>query len=192
MNNERFVPAQPGCLAWGVMEVDDRRVAYYCGEVVAWHMEQDDWPIDKTRPRFVARPVLLGEWPMGLVVERDGRFYGEGCEYCRFESWLRSEGLVVNAEDADLARKLYCIDDDLTASGASAADLIDDLHRENELRVAVGSKVAATVGLIKGVVRVAKHDDGIHIVVGVDGDNVDGKAMVDLLSRVGASAVTAV
>ncbi|MCA8285781.1 hypothetical protein [Burkholderia vietnamiensis] len=192
MSNEQFVPAQPGCLAWGIMEVDDRCVAYYAGEVVAWRMEQEDWSIDKARPRFVARPVLLGEWPMGLVVVRNGRLYGEGREYYSFESWLRSEGLVVMAEDADRARKLYGVGDDLVAGRDEAADLIDDLRRENEVRAEIGSKVEETLRLIKGVVRVTKQNDGIHIVAGVDGDNVDGKAMVDLLSRVGASAVTAV
>ncbi|WP_138110599.1 hypothetical protein [Burkholderia gladioli] len=192
MSKQRFVPAQPGCQAWGIMEVDGRRVAHYCGEVAAWHMEQDDGWIDAARPQFVARPVLLAEWPMGLVVVRDGRLYGEGCEYRDFESWLRTEGLVVIAEDADLASKLYGVGDDFVVGGGGAADLIDDLRRENEVRAKIGSKVAETLRLIKGVVRVTRQSDGIHIVVGVDGDNVDGKAMVDLLSRVGASAVTAV
>ncbi|HIE5946006.1 TPA: hypothetical protein ACXN34_003990 [Burkholderia cepacia] len=192
MSSEHFVPAQPGCQAWGTMEVDDRCVAHYCGEVVAWHMEQSHEGGDEATPRFVARPVLLGEWPMGLVVVRDGRLYGNGHEYYSFESWLRSEGLAVTAGDADLARKLYGIADDLVESGVDAANVIGALRRDNGVRAGNGPKVSPPVGLIKGVVRVTRQDDGIHIVVGMDGGNVDGEAIVDLLSRVSASAVTAV
>ncbi|MBR7986151.1 hypothetical protein KDX04_09970 [Burkholderia cenocepacia] len=132
MSNERFIPAQPGCHAWGVMEVDDRRVAHYCGEVVAWHMEPDDGRLYAARSRFVARPVLLGEWPMGLVVVRDGRLYGDGHEYYSFESWLQSEGLIVMAEDADRARELYGIASELVVGGDGDEDLAADLRPENE------------------------------------------------------------
>lgn len=149
MSNERFIPAQPGCHAWGVMEVDDRCVAHYCGEVVAWHMEEDDGLLYAARPRFVARPVLLGEWPVGLVVVRDGRLYGDGHEYFSFESWLRSEGLIVMAEDADRARKLYGIAGELIVGGDGNEGLVADLPSENEVRGESEAESACS-GLIAG------------------------------------------
>ncbi|WP_155713677.1 hypothetical protein [Burkholderia stagnalis] len=137
MSNERFVAAQQGYMAWGVFQVDDRRLAHYCGDVIAWQMmAEDEWQGDARR-RFVARPVLLTEAPPGLVVAYNGRLYGEWREWCDFESWLRSEGLVVAVDDSDLARRLYGIGDELiesservspsTAGDADRADTLQTL-----------------------------------------------------------------
>ncbi|MBR8301401.1 MULTISPECIES: hypothetical protein [Burkholderia cepacia complex] len=137
MSNDRFVAAQRGYMAWGIIQADGRRHAHYCGDVIAWHMDADDERQGDARQRFVARPVLLTEAPEGVVVAYNGRLYGKWREWCDFESWLRSEGLVVAVHDADLARRLYGIGDELIesrdrvprskASGAAGGDTLQAL-----------------------------------------------------------------
>ncbi|HDR9273097.1 TPA: hypothetical protein QDB24_001130 [Burkholderia vietnamiensis] len=135
MNNDRFVAAQQGYMAWGIFQADSRRLARYCGDVVAWQIDADDERQGDARQRFVARPVLLTEAPEGLVVVCNGRLYGEWREWNDFESWLRSEGLVVAVDDVDLARRLYRVGDELledrarlSRATAGDADGVDALR----------------------------------------------------------------
>ncbi|MCS3394164.1 hypothetical protein NX868_23600 [Burkholderia thailandensis] len=84
------------------------------------------------------------------------------------------------------------INEHANSATGDAANLIDDALRENEARAQTGLAAASALRRIKGIVHVRRQDEGIHVVVGMEGGNVDGAAVADALSRVGASAVTAV
>ncbi|MBF3680068.1 hypothetical protein [Burkholderia pseudomallei] len=84
------------------------------------------------------------------------------------------------------------INEHVNSAIGDSANLIDDALREHEARAQAGSVAASAVRWIRGVVHVRGQDDGIHVVVGMEGGNVDGTAVAEALSRVGASAVATV